>query len=113
MCKYGTVGGTSACTRDITRKTPNILIEININKYNRTKDRHDIFGVIAESNIVVAASYEVLTASDDVLASLDANVRYIYVCKFTSEKLISLICDNVLESLSLPSSWMEIGDSDQ
>ena len=51
------------------RKIPNILIEINIDRYRRTKDRRDIFGVMPASNDVMEASDDVLAASDDVLVA--------------------------------------------
>ena len=58
-------------TREITRKTSKIFIEINIDRYRRTNNRQEIFGVLAEFNVVMVAFNEVLVASDDALAESD------------------------------------------
>ena len=55
--------------REITRKTSKILIEKIFDVLRRTKDRRDICGMLAASNIVMAAFYDVLASSDDVLAA--------------------------------------------
>ena len=55
---------TSALTRDITHKTPNVLVEIKIDKYCRTKIHQNMCGVLRASNIVMSASNDVLEVSN-------------------------------------------------
>ena len=63
MYKVSTVGKKSARTYKITRKTPNTLIERNIDRDRRTKDRQDIFWVLRACNVVMETSNDVLAAS--------------------------------------------------
>ena len=70
-CKSCTVSKTSYFTREITRNTSKILIERNLDRNHRTKDRQDIFGMLIVSNVVIAASNNVMESSDDVLAASD------------------------------------------
>ena len=74
MCKEVTVANKSARMREISHKTPKILIEINLDRYCRMKYRREICGVLTSSNVVIEASDDVLEASDDVLAASDGKM---------------------------------------
>ena len=81
MCKEVTVANKSARMREISHKTPKILIEINLDRDCRTKDKREIYGVLAASNVVMAAPNNVLAAYDYVLAASDEkNQCTIYKC---------------------------------
>ena len=71
MFKEGIYGKKSAHTREITRKTTNILIARDIDRDRRMNERQDICGVLRVSNTVMAASDDVLAATN----GKNANIR--------------------------------------
>ena len=59
---------------EIVHKTPNILIERNINRDYITKEKQNICEVLEASNIMMASYDDILAESHDVLAS--SNGKY-------------------------------------
>ena len=62
---------TYSCTRDITHKTSNISIERNLNRSRMTRKRQETCGVLEAYNVVMKAFNYVLAASYDMLEASD------------------------------------------